>query len=123
MSQALQTRQDRAEEISFEDIRRIPQGDGPTVYEVDAVNESGELRENLTLIPGIRYEATKDVRYRHSSGVIGKYTRRLCQVDDTAREELLVFLEEERAELQEKITELSEKDTRLMVVGAEIQRE
>lgn len=119
MSQALQTRQERAEEISFEDIRRISQGDGPTVYEVDAVNEEGYLRENLTLIPGIRYEATKDVRYRHDEGVIGKYTRALIREDETAREELLAFIEEERDELQEKITELSEKDTRLMVAAVE----
>lgn len=119
MSQALQSRQERAEEISFHAVREISNGDGPTVFEVDATNERGELRENLTLIPGIRYEATKDVRYRHDEGVIGKYTRRLCQVDEQAREELLDFIEEEREELQEKITELSEKDTRLMVAAVE----
>jgi len=120
MSQAqYSTRQERAEQIRFEDIRRIPQGDGPTVFEVDAVNEEGHLRENLTLIPGIRYEATKDVRYRHSEGVVGKYTLALCREDSTAREELRDFIEEERAEIDEALTRLTEKDTQLL--SAEMQ--
>lgn len=122
MTQEYDTREERAQHMTFHDIREIPQPGGPTIYEVDVTNEKGETRENLTLIPGIRYEATKDVRYRHSEGVVGKYTLALCAENEAAKEELHAFLKEERAELTDKLNELRKKNGQLSQASAALRR-
>jgi hypothetical protein len=113
------SRQDRAEDIVVEDIRRIEgdefvASDGVTVYEIDATNESGEKRENITVIPSILFESTKDVQHRHEYGIVGKYTRALALEDDTARTEVLNAIDQKRRSVQEEISQLKSKDSRLM---------
>jgi len=111
------TRQQRAEQTQITDIRTI---DGEnfnadlTVYEVDLVNERGEVRENVTIVPEILFENTKDVQHRHESGIVGKYTRALAMTDDEACDLLFQGIRRKRDELQDKILRLKEKDSRLL---------
>lgn len=111
------TRQQRAEQTQITDIRTI---DGEnfnadvTVYEVDLVNERGEVRENVTIVPEILFENTKDVQHRHESGIVGKYTRALAMADDEACDLLFQGIRRKRDELQDEIVRLKEKDSRLL---------
>jgi hypothetical protein len=77
------TRQDRADNTTITAIREIDasarSATDPRVFEVDLINERGEVRENVTIIPRLLYESTKDVQYRGDSGIIGKYTRALVR--------------------------------------------
>lgn len=118
------SRQERAEQTEIIDVREI---DGNpsipadyTVYEVDLINESGETRENVTIIPRILFENTKDVQHRHEQGIIGKYTRALCLEHDEAKEELLDGIREKRDTLHEEIQTLQEKDSRLLHTTADL---
>jgi len=111
------SRQERAEQIDVTDIRTID-GDafGPhvTVYEIDAVNEDGETRENLVIVPEILFENTKDVQHRHSEGIVGKYSRALALESDEARELLLDGIETKRDRIQSEVGDLHSKDARLL---------
>lgn len=119
------TRHERAEETTIHDVREIDpdwfdrMGDG-TVYELDLSNEDGERRENVTVIPRILFESTKDVQHRHEFGIVGKYSRALAMENDQAREELLAGIEEKRDEVQDDIRELKEKDSRLLHTQADL---
>lgn len=119
-SQDSESRQERADDIEILDVREIS-GESfdkaawvDTVYELDAVNEDGNRRENITVIPAILFENTKDVQYRHSHGIVGKYTRALVRENEDARADLMSAIDAKRAEVQEEIRELKEKDARLM---------
>lgn len=113
-----QSRQRRANEIELTDVREIERdaafGEGPTVFEVDAVNEDGEVRENLTIVPAILFESTKDVQHRHEYGIVGKYTRALARENETADTELRKAISQKREHISEQIRELKEKDSRLL---------
>lgn len=118
------TRQERAEQTTIEDIRIID-GDefgveDATVYELDLINESGERRENVTVIPSILFESTKDVQHRHEYGIVGKYTRALAMENDEAREEVLTAIRQKRDSVQEDIRDLKEKDSRLLHTQADL---
>lgn len=118
------SRQHRAEDTTITDIRQID-GDefgvtDATVYEVDLVNESGETRENVTIIPAILFENTKDVQHRHDEGIVGKYSRALAMEHEQAREELLNGIRRKREETQEQIRTLKEKDSRLLHTLADL---
>jgi hypothetical protein len=123
-SEDSEIRQDKAEDIEITDIREVDGaafGAGDyTVYEIDAVNESGETRENRVVIPRILFENTKDVQYRHEQGIIGKYTLALCQESEEAMGALQKGIEEKRNEIEEEITELREKDSRLLHTQADL---
>jgi len=110
----------RAEQIEVTDIRRIDGtafvDDMPTVYEVDFVNDRGETRENLTIIPGVLYEATHDVRFRHNQGVVGKYTIALANADDEARQDLVGAINKRRSQFTDEIDELVDADTEYVQV-------
>jgi len=120
-----ETRQDRAEECTIIDIRVI---DGEqfnisadtTVYEVDLVNERGLTRENLTIIPRILFESTKDVQHRHEYGIVGKYSRALADESEQAEQELVRGIKERRANISSQITDLREKDGRLLHTLADL---
>lgn len=119
-----ESRQERAEDTSIEDVRVID-GDefgvtDATVYEVDLVNESGERRENVTIIPSILFENTKDVQHRHSHGIVGKYSRALAMENEQAREELLSGIRQKREQIQEDISDLEETDARLLHTEADL---
>jgi len=110
----------RAEQIEVTDIRRIDGtafvDDMPTVYEVDFVNDRGETRENLTIIPGILYEATHDVRFRHEQGVVGKYTIALANADTQAKRELVAAINTRRSSFTDEIDQLVDADTEYVQV-------
>jgi len=117
------TRQERAEQTSVTDIRTID-GDGfgsdVTVYEIDVVNEEGEIRENITIVPEILFENTKDVQHRHEAGIVGKYSRALAMEDDEARDLLIQGIRAKREETQEEIARLKAKDSRLLHTQADL---
>ena len=76
-SEDSETRQRRAEQTNITEVRTISGEafgvpDDYTVYEVDLVNDSGESRENVVIIPRILFENTKDVQHRHEAGIVGK---------------------------------------------------
>jgi hypothetical protein len=122
-SEDSRSRQKRAEETTVTDIREIDGeafGTDVTVYEVDVVNESGEERENITIVPEILFENTKDVQHRHEAGIVGKYTLALCQESDKAREQLIDGIKTKRESVQSEIEELKEKDSRLLHFQADI---
>lgn len=118
------TRAERAEDIVIEDVRIIEGDefglDDATVYEIDCINDSGERRENLTIIPSILFESTKDVQHRHDKGIVGKYTIALARENDTARQEAIDAIRSKRDSVQDDIESLKEKDARLMHTQAEL---
>lgn len=119
------TRQERAEAVTLEDVRTIDGdefGVSPevTVYELDLRNEDGALRQNVTVIPSILFESTKDVQHRHEYGIVGKYTRALALQNEQARQEVLDAIEQKRESVQEEISTLSEKDSRLLHTQADL---
>lgn len=119
------TRHERATNCNIIDVRTISGDtfavlDEFTVYEVDLINEQGSARDNVTIIPRILFENTKDVQYRHEKGIIGKYSLALAQESDEAREELLAGIREKRQELRDKSKELDSKDSRLLHTEVEL---
>jgi hypothetical protein len=117
------TRQERAENCEILDIREIDGeqfGANVTVFEIDAINERGEHRENVTIVPEMLFENTKDVQYRHEAGIVGKYTRAICQESDEARELLFDGIDAKRDETQSKIATLRQKDSRLLHTKADL---
>ncbi len=124
-SEDSQSRQERAEQTTITDIRVID-GDSfgvedATVYELDLINDSGERRENVTVIPSILFESTKDVQHRHEYGIVGKYTRALAMEHDEARTEVLDAIRQKREATQEDIRSLKEKDSRLLHTLSDLQ--
>jgi hypothetical protein len=117
------TRQERAEQIQITDIREI-EGDtfgaDVTVYEIDAVNEDGETRENVTIVPEMLFENTKDVQHRHEYGIVGKYSRALALEDEQAKELLLGGIRNKRDSVLEQVRSLKEKDSRLLHTQADL---
>ena len=119
------TRQERAEQTDILDIRVI---DGETfdlpdeydVFEVDLINERGQLRENVTIVPSILYESTHDVRYRHEFGIVGKYTRALALENEDAASQTQVGIRKARTEIHERQSDLRRKDSRLMHTALDI---
>lgn len=111
-SEDSRTRQERAENIDVLDVREI--GNDPTVYEVDAINEQGEERDNIVIIPSLRFENTKDVQHRGELGVVGKYTRALVTQNDQAFEELAESIRSARDDIQEQVRFLKRKEARLL---------
>lgn len=112
------TRQDRAQKCVILDVREIDGNafdvnDDTIVYEMDLLNERGERRENVVVIPRILFENTKDVQYRHDNGVVGKYTRALAMHNDKARQQLLQGVEEKLGEVSEELTQIQEKRNNL----------
>ena len=120
-----ESRMRRAEKCVVLDVREIS-GDGfdvsdeTTVYEIDVLNEDAERRENVTIIPRILFESTKDVQYRHEYGVIGKYTLALAMEHDGAREELEAGIEEKRDEIHDELAFLREKSSRLLHTACDL---
>lgn len=118
------TRQERAEECDILDVRVIDGDefgvDDATVYEIDVVNEDGYERENVTVIPRILFENTKDVQHRHDAGIVGKYSRALAMESDEARQELLDGIANKREETQDEIQRLKQKDSRLLHTQADL---
>lgn len=114
-----ESRMRRAEQCTVLDVREIGAdgfdvSDETTVYEVDVVNEDGQLRENVTIIPRILFESTKDVQYRHEYGIVGKYSLALAQENEQAKEELRAGIEEKRSSVQGQIDRLKQKQARLL---------
>lgn len=124
-SEDSETRQTRAEQTDITEVRTISGDafgvpDEYTVYEIDLVNERGETRENVVIIPRILFENTKDVQHRHEAGIVGKYSHALAMESDEAREELLTGIREKRDEVREEIRYLKEKDSRLLHTQANL---
>lgn len=124
-SEDAESRYERAEQTTITDVRTIDGdafdvGEDTTVYEVDLVNESGETRENVVIIPRILFENTKDVQYRHSEGVVGKYSIALALESDEAKEALLDGIEDRRDSIHEDVRSLNETDSRLLHTSANL---
>lgn len=122
-SEDSETRQRRAEQTDITEIREIDGaqfGADVTVYEVDLVNEDGETRENVTIVPEILFENTKDVQHRHEAGIVGKYSRALAMESSEARDLLLEGIRRQRESVQEDIRRLQEKDSRLLHTQADL---
>jgi len=103
-------RQERAQNIDVTDLRRINE----TVWEMDCINDNGDRRENITLIPSERYSPTKDMQHRGPKGIVGKYLRTLAMESDDARRQLRECIEDERAEIQAKVHRLKEEEANLL---------
>lgn len=124
-SEDSESRQERAEQTTITEVRTISGEqfgvpDDTTVFEVDLVNERGESRENVVIIPRILFENTKDVQHRHSEGIVGKYSRALAMESDEARDELLAGISDRRDDIQEEMGVLREKDSRLLHTQADL---
>lgn len=109
-------RQERAEQITITEIRRI----SDEVWEVDCINESGEVRENLTIIPSRIYSPSKDMQHRGPKGVVGKYIRALAMEDDEAHDQLRTAIEERRDRIQGEIQDLKEEEANLLHAQADL---
>lgn len=110
-------RQERAEQVTLTDVRRISE----EVWEVDLINDRGEVRENVTIIPSRIYSPTKDVRWRGPKGVVGKYIRALALENDDAHEQLLDAIEERRERIQGEIQDLKNEEANLLHAQADLQ--
>lgn len=114
------TRQDRADNTTITAIREIDasarSATDPRVFEVDLINERGEVRENVTIIPRLLYESTKDVQYRGDSGIIGKYTRALVSEHPEAYDELCLGIAEEANEVTKQQRRLRQRKQNLATV-------
>lgn len=117
-------RQRKAEQVEILDVREISPDEfadvSGTVYEIDALNEDGERRENITIIPSILFENTKDVQHRHEYGIVGKYSRALAMHDEDAMAELTDAIRVKRDTVQEQIADLRDKDSRLLHTMADL---
>jgi hypothetical protein len=121
-----EVRQERANECTITDIRVIDgeqfgAPDEYTVYEVDLINDRGETRENVTIIPRILFESTKDVQHRHDYGIVGKYSRALAQESEQAERELMEGVRERRENIATKMRELRAEDSRLLHTQADME--
>lgn len=119
------TRQERAEQTDILEVRTISGeefgvSEDTTVYEVDLVNEDGQPRSNVVIIPSILFENTKDVQHRHDAGIVGKYSRALAMENDEAREQLVSGIRAKRDSIQSEVRELKEKDARLLHTQADL---
>lgn len=103
-------RQTRAEQITIQEKRRI----SDDVWEIDVINDRGEKRENITIVPGDIYSPTKDMQHRGPSGVVGKYLRALAMADDDAQEKLLDAIRRRRDSVQEEMSHLRKEDANLL---------
>lgn len=112
------TRQKRAEEVELTDVRRISE----TVWEVDLINDQGQRRENVTIVPSDLYSPTKDMQYRGPRGIVDKYIRALAMENDDARQQLITAIQKRRNEVQEEISHLREKDSNLLQAQADIEQ-
>ncbi len=124
-SEDADSRFERAEQTTITDVRTIDGdtfdvGEDTTVYEVDLVNESGEERENIVIIPRILFENTKDVQHRHSEGIVGKYSFALALENEEAKEALLDGIRDRRDSIREEIRGLEETDSRLLHASANL---
>lgn len=124
-SEASADRQERAKQCTILDTRIIEGKnfgfpDEFTVYELDLINDRGETRENVTIIPRVLFENTKDVQHRHDDGIVGKYSRALAMENDQAEEALLAGIEDRRDEIQEEMSELRSADSRLLHTAADL---
>lgn len=111
-------RQERAEQVTLLDVRRI----SDEVWEVDLVNDRGESRENVTIIPNRIYSPSKDMQHRGKNGHVGKYIRALALENEDAREQLENAIEERRNRIQEEISSLKEKDSNLLHAQVDLDR-
>lgn len=109
-------RQERAEQVTLTDVRRISE----EVWEVDLINEAGKVRENVTIIPSRIYSPTKDMQHRGPKGVVGKYIRALAMENDEAREQLLGAIRERRNRIQGEIRDLKEEESNLLHAQADL---
>lgn len=103
--------------MTLTDVRRISE----EVWEVDLINDRGEVRENVTIIPSRIYSPTKDVRWRGPKGVVGKYIRALALENDDAHEQLLDAIEERRERIQGEIQDLKNEEANLLHAQADLQ--
>jgi hypothetical protein len=120
------TRQERAEQTEITEVRTISGeqfdvSEDTTVFEVDLINEDGKTRDNVVIIPRILFENTKDVQHRHDKGIVGKYTRSLCQENDEALAQLKQGIDDKRDEIQSEIARLKEVDSRLLHTKVDVQ--
>lgn len=105
-------RVERARDCSVKDVRVIEGDDygvDVTVYEADFVNEDGQPRDNIVIIPSILFENTKDVQFRHDDGVVGKYSLCLAQERDDVADALSRALEQRVDKAQQTYAEAKEK--------------
>lgn len=103
-------RHERAQNITILDSRRI----SDEVWEIDCINDRGEKRENMTIIPSRIYSPSKDVQHRGPKGVVGKYIRALSFEDDEAHEQLVEAIRERRDRVQAEMKDLREEDSNLL---------
>jgi len=103
-----ETRQDRANAITVEEIQRVRNG----VFEVTFLNENGQQRSH-TLIPREVYSTSPDMRYRGNEGHVGKYLRALAMANDDAREQLREGIDSRRREVSNELSEVRDRLGRL----------
>lgn len=111
-------RQERAEQIRITDVRRI----SDEVWEIDCLNDDGEVRENMTIIPSQIYSPTKDMQHRGPNGVVGKYIRALAMENFEAREKLLDAIEERTESIEKEIRQLKGEVGRLKQAESDLKR-
>jgi hypothetical protein len=87
---------------------------------VDLLNEAGNRRENVTIIPSRIYSPSKDMQHRGPKGVVGKYIRALAMESDEAREQLITAIRERRDRIQGEIADLKEEDSNLLHAQADL---
>lgn len=113
---ASDARQERAEQVTILETRRI----SDEVWEVDLINEAGNERENVTIIPSRIYSPTKDMQHRGPKGVVGKYIRALAMENDEAHSQLMTAIEERRERIQGEIRDLKEEESNLLHAQADL---
>ena len=103
-------RQKRAQQVTILESRRISE----EVWEVDLINDSGEERDNVTIIPSRIYSPTKDMQHRGPKGIVGKYLLALAEEEEEAHQQLVDAIEERRERIQGEISDLKEEEANLL---------
>jgi len=113
---ASDARQERAEQVTIVESRRVTD----KVWEVDLINDNGDMRENVTIIPSRIYSPSKDMQHRGPKGIVGKYIRALAMEDEDAHEQLMDGIRERRERIQGEIRDLKEEESNLLHAQADL---
>lgn len=113
---ASDARQERAEQVTIVESRRVTD----EVWEVDLINDNGDMRENVTIIPSRIYSPSKDMQHRGPKGIVGKYLMALAMEDKDAHEQLMDAIAERRERIQGEIRDLKEEESNLLHAQANL---
>lgn len=98
-------RKNRANDTRVESLDQVREG----VYVGDFVNERGERRENVVLIPSKIFSSSEDMLYRSAEGYVGKYLLAAAETDSEFNERLSEAIDDRIEHLESKLEQSDEQ--------------